>query len=242
LIFSVDVFIVSCMGESPTPAGNTNCTDPPPDRPAASTPNRTGQLIDLVRKLMEYATGLAVTLRERIAANEISPRFNHRFGTKDIALILARITRGLLLATALEARLIARIDRKERVQPEGTTSTAAPRKPRTGPRKPSRVWQPDPRLAGMPTEEEIAAEVRRRPVGAVLADICLDLGIVPADPLWRELQQAIMFNGGSLARLFNASWKLASAWMDDLPPEMRNARLVPPYPLGAAMALGTGPP
>jgi hypothetical protein len=235
------------MANPVAPADDTNHPDPPPDRPAVSAPNRTGQLIDLVRKLIEYGANLAIAFRQRAANNEIAPRFNQRFGTKDIALILARITRGLLLASMLEARLIGRIGRKERVQPEaGTTTTtasaAAPRKPRTGPRKPPRVWEPDPRLAGMPTEEEIAAEVRRRPVGAVLADICLDLGIVPADPLWRELQQAIISNGGSFVRWFNTSWKLASAWMDDLPPEVLNARLVPPYPLAAAMALGTGPP
>jgi hypothetical protein len=235
--------------DSSTPAADTNRPDPPPDRPVASTPSRTGRLIDLVRKLVEYGTNLAITLRQRAATNEPSPRFNHRFGTKDIALILARITRGLMLASLLEARLIACIDRKERVEPAGTTTTEPPRKPRAArparQRTPTRVWEPDPCIAGMPTAEEIAAEVRRRPVGAVLADICLDLGIIPADPLWRELSLAIMTNGGNMVRLFKASWKLAFAWMADLPPEVLNARLIPPrppaYPLAAA-ARGTGPP
>jgi hypothetical protein len=230
------------MGISLTPADDTNRPDPPPDRPVASAPNRTGQLIDLLRKLMEYGANLAIAFRQHAAGNDLLPRFNHRFGTKDIALILARITRGLLLASVLEARLIARIDRKERVEPERPTPSAARSKPRTGRRTPPHVWEPDPRIAGMPTPEEIAAEVRRRPVGAVLVDICLDLGIMPADPLWRELQRAIMYNGGCIARFLKTSWKLASAWLDDLPPEIRNARLIPPYPGPAAAALGTGPP
>jgi hypothetical protein len=228
---------------SPTPADDTTRPDPSPDRPAARTPNPIGQLIDLVRKLMDYGANLAATLHQRAAANDLS-RFTHVFGTRDIALIMARITRGLLLATALQARLIARIDRKERVQqPTGTTITSAapPRKPRTAPRAPRREWQPDPRLAGMPTAEEIAAEVRRRPVGAVIADICRDLGILPASPLWRELSFAIMTNGGCLVRLFRDSWKHLSGWKDDLPPDVLNARLVP-YPPPAAVAHGTGPP
>ena len=60
----------------------------------------------------------------------------------------------------------------------------------------------DPRLAPLPTPEQIAAEVRRRPVGAVIADICRDLGILPSHPLFGELSSAIIGYGGSLARLF----------------------------------------
>jgi hypothetical protein len=39
----------------------------------------------------------------------------------------------------------------------------------------------------MPTAEQIAAEVRRRPIGAVIADICRDLRILPSHPLWRDI-------------------------------------------------------
>jgi hypothetical protein len=49
--------------------------------------------------------------------------------------------------------------------------------------------------------EQIAAEVSRRPIGAVIADICRDLGILPSHPLWREVQQLIIEHGGSLVRL-----------------------------------------
>jgi hypothetical protein len=53
----------------------------------------------------------------------------------------------------------------------------------------------------LPTEAEIAAWVRRRPIGAVIADICRDLGIVCGHPLWRELQRAITRERGNYFRL-----------------------------------------
>ena len=43
--------------------------------------------------------------------------------------------------------------------------------------------------------------IRGRPAGAVLADICRDLGIVASNPLWRELSRAIISYGGNLAAL-----------------------------------------
>jgi hypothetical protein len=58
-------------------------------------------------------------------------------------------------------------------------------------------------LDRLPTPEQIAAEVRRRPIGTVIADICRDLGIMPSHQLWRELQLVIIRHGGSLARLVN---------------------------------------
>jgi hypothetical protein len=43
--------------------------------------------------------------------------------------------------------------------------------------------------------------VRRRPVGAIIADICLDLGIAPDQldlAFWDEIRLAIILYGGSL--------------------------------------------
>ncbi len=57
------------------------------------------------------------------------------------------------------------------------------------------------RIARLPTPDQIATAVRRQPIGAVIADICRDLGITPRHPLWRELQLVIIREGGSLARL-----------------------------------------
>ena len=57
-------------------------------------------------------------------------------------------------------------------------------------------------LARLPTAAQIAAEVRRRPAGAVIADICRDLGILPCHPLWRELSPLIIRHDGNIAMLF----------------------------------------
>ena len=44
-------------------------------------------------------------------------------------------------------------------------------------------------------------KVRSQPIGRVLADICRDLGLYPAHPLWSELRLAINEFGGSWLRL-----------------------------------------
>jgi hypothetical protein len=183
-------------------------------------PSRSGRLLSLVRQLIDFGKQLAATLRSN----------PHPFGTGDIALILARITRGLLRAEALEARIIhtaARLD-------------AEPARPRAPCHR-----SPSTRLAEagsapelcLPTPEQIAAEVRRRPIGAVIADICRDLGIGPDHPLWRELSDLIIYYGGNLANLVKdilsrARQRRASLW----PP-------VPPAPSPQSPApAGTGPP
>ncbi|HME25048.1 MAG TPA: hypothetical protein VKI44_27600 [Acetobacteraceae bacterium] len=88
----------------------------------------------------------------------------------------------------------------------------------------------------MPTPEQIAAEVRRRPIGAVIADICRDLGIMPSHPLWQELHVVIIRYGGSVANLVKgilarAFQRPATAWPPNWPATLR-----PPAPSGA------GPP
>jgi hypothetical protein len=193
-------------------------------------PNRFSGLLALVRQLIDYGRHLATTLRGN----------PHPLGAGDIALILARITRGLLRAEALEARLIRNAARPD-------AAPAPPRAPFHRRSPPARTAaQPtdatasrealvpglDPGIC-LPTPEQIAAEVRRRPIGAVIADICRDLGIMPSHPLWRELQLVIIRHGGSLARLVKdivsrAFERPASVW--------------PAVPLQSPAASATGPP
>ena len=92
----------------------------------------------------------------------------------------------------------------------------------------------------MPTPEDIAAEIRRRPVGAVIADICRDLGIVPGNPLWLELSRAIVANGGSFIRLFKDALRRVTTRPDDptAPEQPARSALNPPI----AVMPGTGPP
>ncbi|HME26248.1 MAG TPA: hypothetical protein VKI44_33795 [Acetobacteraceae bacterium] len=162
--------------------------------PAPTTePSRSGRLLALVRKLIGYGRELAITLRQRTAAE---PLFAMGcFGTTDLALILARIVRGLLLAEALDARVLQRAAHLD-AGPRRGRARSAPRAPAA-----LRASETDPRLAGLPTAAQIAAEVRRRPIGAVIADICRDLGITGSHPLWPEVRRAITRHGGSLVRL-----------------------------------------
>ena len=126
----------------------------------APKPSRVGGLLGLVRKLIDYGTFLAGTLRQRGLGNH--PAVHGRpFGTTSVALILARIARGLLRAAALEARLhrsAARLDAPPRPRaPQARTGSAAIQAPPA----PSRRADPDRTdddmlLAHMPTPEQIA--------------------------------------------------------------------------------------
>jgi hypothetical protein len=222
-----------------TAATNLTATNPPiphHNRQSAHADSyrSTGHLLGLVRVLMDFGKHMATTLQQRTADTDLTQIIRH-FGTRDIALIVARITRGLMRATALETRLAGRRDR----QP---TAPSTPRQPR--------IAQPadrgataaaaDPDPARLPTPEEIAAEIRRRPFGAVIADICRDFGIVPTNPLWLELSRTIVANGGSFIRLFNDALKRVTTRPDN-PPATE-------HPAGSALDLpfavmpGTGPP
>ena len=91
----------------------------------------------------------------------------------------------------------------------------------------------------LPTPEQIAAEIRRKRVGAVIADICRDLGIVPNHPLWRDLNLAVILNGGGLMVLFKDVCRRTRATWD----ELTNPPAAPPAPsLPSLEPACTGPP
>ena len=176
---------------------SVTAANPTPDHDptAADKPGRFARALDLVRKLIEFGKELAAIVQQRTGKIDFPARACN-FGTNDIELIVARITQGLLRARALEERLeriAPRLDAKPKATP-------AARKPHAVPST-RQVEAADARLAHLPTPERIAAEVRRKPIGAVIADICRDLGILPCHPLWREVQRALMQHGGNYAAL-----------------------------------------
>jgi hypothetical protein len=210
----------------------------PPDPAGADKESRVERLLALVRKLIDYGKELAVTFQRRGTDPNSQPCC---FGTTDIALILARITQGLHRARALEEKLAgnaARLDAEPK--PTSAPSPRAPRAVRTP--VPQARSAAAPNLAHLPTPEQIAAQVRRRPIGAVIADICRDLGIMPSHPLWRELSLVIIRYGGSLAALYKdvnqRAFSSLSAWRSAATPPAQPAAS---SPLAAAPA-GTGPP
>ena len=227
------------MPAPPAAAVPPNRPDPHQERPAtgADAPSRTGRLLGLVRTLIDYGRQLAATLQQRTAATNLAD-VARNFGTIDIGEILARIARGLLRAAALETKLSSRLTRQQAVP--AAPSAPSPHQPRAARPVDRSARAADPGPTRLPTPEDIAAEVRRRPVGAVIADICRDLGIVPSNPLWRELSLVIIENGGNLATLFKDTFKRISVWLINPPAGGHPAGPPPHLPL--AVTPGTGPP
>ena len=65
-------------------------------------------------------------------------------------------------------------------------------------------------LARMPTDREIAAMVRRRPIGLTITYICLDLGIAPGlckGAFWYNLERTFRRYGGNLGRMYKVRFK-----------------------------------
>ena len=86
----------------------------------------------------------------------------------------------------------------------------------------------------MPTPEQIAAQVRHRPIGAVIGDICRDFGIMPRDPLWAEIREAVFHFGGDFAKVYDQVISQALNILKE--PRPRTAPAVSPA------ADSTGPP
>ena len=202
----------------------TEPTDPDPPRAAPPMPTALNRVLSLVRRLIDFGQQLIATAHHRAAAPDFSI-FAKPFGAADLATILARITAGLRRAAALETALCQRAAHGQDITPSPFRMPAA-RKPRAERQVAPPAPQPepapeptpaqDPRLARLPTAAAIAAEIRRRPIGAVIVSICEDLGITPGQldrAFWDELCHAIIAYGGSLSgflgrlnkRLFHVS-------------------------------------
>jgi hypothetical protein len=167
-------------------------------------PTRSGRLLALVRKLVDYGKQLAENLRGRPAPNDARD-LARNFGTNDIALILARIAQGLLRARFLEAKITSNASRIDAApQPKPAPSPSKPRAVRLAAQLRTAKSQPTDTasvIANLPTPDQIAAKIRRQTIGAVLADICRDLGVPPTHPLWDELYRVIKEYGGNSSRL-----------------------------------------
>jgi hypothetical protein len=179
------------MSEAAPSAAPTQQPIPrPPPRLAPSV-----KLANLLSAIICLAHELLATLHTLPRTDIIS-----RFGTLDVRLIVARIKRGLMLAEALDdriARTARRIDNPPlpRLQPS-TSGNRGGNRPRF-----DRDADDAALLAGLPTAQDIAAQIRRRPIGAVITDICRDLGIAPADRLFPLIIDAVLWHRGNLPAL-----------------------------------------
>ena len=197
---------------------------------ARTIPAGIAVLLRTVRILLGYGRHLAATAEPRSASTDFNA-IASCFGTGRVYKILAHLQRGILRAMALERVLLARAARGrdiDFVAPRERAATAAPATRADPPidptasaagpradadeqapitrkvRPPSRpVGWNDPELF-MPTLEELVVQVRRRPLGRTLVEICLDLAVVPGfctGAFWNELFDAIRLRGGSVATL-----------------------------------------
>jgi len=163
-------------------------------------------MLALVHKLIACGRELLDTLKACDGPHPPLAVFR-RFGCLSLERVIARVTRGLIIAGVLEERFQRRLPRKDE-RPD-----RAPRqsKPAPSPRPPRRsLWTShDDELDGkLPSAEAIAARLRGRPAGAVLAEICRDLGIDTRDPLWRELNELLCW-----CHPFNL-WRMMEAWRE----------------------------
>src|SRR5689334_1589258 len=115
----------------------------PPDEPLT----RVMRLFMLVGKLAIYAKELAEALRQQ--GIDALASYPARFGTGDVALILARIERGLHLAIALSGRLMLHGSLHADPKPRASSARRTPRPPAPhSDNAPPRIdtAAPDPRL------------------------------------------------------------------------------------------------
>ena len=204
------------------------CPTRPPPKISTPPPTPAARLLNAVRKLIDYGKQLAATLRQDCVTSAVA----NAFGTADLALILARITQGLHRALVLEERIVrsaARLDADPQPKPAPSARTPHGSQPAT-----PRPTAAEPGPTPLPTPEQIAAKARRQPIGAVIADICRDLGILPSHPLWQELHRLINRYNGNYAKLVIDI--IHRPFVPSVPPDLAPSPAEPP-----AQA-GTGPP
>ena len=205
------------------------------------------QVLYVLRFLIDYACHVAAFAEECAMHGDIRP-VAVPFGKGiTIEALIIRVARGLKRALALRDMLQQRAETGcdiERVQrrasgPGGRSS-------------PDGETDKPPHVERLPSAAEIAAELEHRPIGAIVADICHDIGIVPSDltrEQWHALQAVISTYGGSQAKLWPAMQHTIEAQMEAvmLDPEHAPSPHLPLIPCdvpvnrGRPLA-GTGPP
>jgi hypothetical protein len=211
-------------------------------------------LAGFLRSVADFGKKLGVAVRLRAQKPDF-PRFTIPFGTNCLPNIVRRINVAIRRALLLEQRALQqaglRPPPRDRARAAAATHAAwqddAPPRPKrtTRPARPN----DDPHYAGWPSSAQLAADIRRRSVAAVLADICRALGITPHHPLWREARAAIIAHGGDAADLKHDAGErwCSTRWLAipfTSPPVWDLVFWPAPWsdPVTAAAATATGPP
>jgi hypothetical protein len=213
----------------PAPTTQPPGTGPTPPETPRPILGRIGAVLRVARAKVAYGRYFTAAAPIRAAQPEFAP-VAAVFGTYDITTMLFRVKRGILRALALQRYLLARAARGRNLrfiwppcvdlQPHHRKPLAPPRAKPIAPRRatrkePSLLDDDDPRAFYLPTDAELDAEMRRRPVGRTMTYICLDLGIVPGfceDKFFDGYMNAIRRYGGSLAPLFDVRARRAKTF------------------------------
>ena len=70
----------------------------------------------------------------------------------------------------------------------------------------------------MPSEQDLERQVRRRPIGRTIVDICLDLAVVPGfctGQFWNDLFDIMRCFGGSVAALMQEKSRREQAFAQE---------------------------
>jgi len=195
-------------GQQDTPRSTP--PDPPQDQAGTTLPPRTAFVLNALGIILTFGRHLRDTIRQRAAAPNFAT-IAAVFGTANVETIAAHLQRGILRVMALQRVLLARgaagrdiPDAKkpthnDQPQPAPADAADVPKPQRSRSRtSPSPDWKDNPQLH-MPTEEELVRQIRRRSVGRVLAEICLDLAVVPSlcsSDFWYHLFEIMYYTPG----------------------------------------------
>ena len=214
-VFSCYTLYIVTMERNQPDAPQPTPPDPPQGQPGTTVPDNIALFLHAIGVLLDYGRHLLDTVRQRAAA----PTFTiiaAAFGTSNLSTIMAHLNRGILRATALQRVLLARaaagrdIDpvprhrRRDEPPPAPADAQAEPpadapaAPPKRKPRKSPLPGSDDPEVY-MPTLEELVRQTRHRSIGLTMADICLDLGVIPmlcSSDFWNKMFDTLYHFGG----------------------------------------------
>jgi len=185
------------INSGPTAEQAPDANDDPDGIPV---PPRIADVLQLVTVLIRYGRFLAGAIARGAdwRGFSIVARF---FGTIAVPDIAVRIRRGMMRAIALHNVLLQRARRG------GDLAVPPPRQPAVpggAARSAGAGAKPKPQPGTLPTQAELEAWARRRPVGSAVTDICLDLGIAPGlctGPFWQHVFEVLVVYRGNTTKL-----------------------------------------
>ena len=191
--------------------------DPPKDRPGVTVLEGLAAFLYIVRVLLGHGRRLTETVKTRSTLPSFA-MLAAALGTHDTDAILTRVQRGILRLMALEKYLLARTKKGREIEAAPPRERAQPRQKDEplveAPARPKR-YRYNPDSLYIPTQRELDAEVRSRPIGRTIAYICMDLGVVPSfctGDFWNALFDTLNWYGGSFTTFFTMKAKRAKSY------------------------------